>query len=157
MKILAENRKASFDYEFIEKFEAGISLLGQEVKSLRTRGASLAGSYIIIKTNNKTENSELFWIGGTIAPYQVTNLHNNKEYDPKRDRKLLLKKEEISYLIGKIKERGLTLVPILVYTKKHKIKIELALSRGKKSYDKRESLKKKDIERKMREELKTRG
>jgi SsrA-binding protein len=134
-----------------------MSLLGQEVKSLRVRGASLAGSYIIIKTNNKTERSEFFWIGGTIAPYQVNNLHNDQKYDPKRDRKLLLRREEISYLIGKTKERGLTLVPILVYTKNHKIKMELALARGKKSYDKRESIKKKDIEKKMKEELKARG
>jgi SsrA-binding protein len=156
MKILAENRKASFDYEFIEKLEVGLSLLGQEVKSLRIRGASLAGSYIIVKTNAKTGSQELFWIGGIISPYQASNLHNDT-YDPKRDRKLLLHKEEIVYLTGKIKERGLTLVPIMVYTKKHKIKMELALAKGKKSYDKRESIKKKDVERKMREELKARG
>ncbi|MDD4409028.1 MAG: SsrA-binding protein SmpB [Candidatus Pacebacteria bacterium] len=156
MKILAENRKASFDYEFLEKMEAGLSLLGQEVKSLRIRGASLAGSYITIRTNEKTEKAELFWIGGVIAPYQVTNLHNIA-YDPKRDRKLLLKREEIAYLTGKIKERGLTLVPIMVYTRKHKIKMELALARGKKTHDKRESIKKKDVERRMREELKARG
>ncbi|MFA5080147.1 MAG: SsrA-binding protein SmpB [Candidatus Paceibacterota bacterium] len=155
MKILAENRKAGFDYEFIEKFEVGLSLLGQEVKSLRIRGAQLTGSYVIVKTNEKNAKAELFWIGGTITPYQPLNLHNN--YDPKRDRKLLLHRKQIDYLISKIKERGLTLVPIIVYTKKHKIKMELALARGKKSYDKRESIKKKDIERKIQEELKTRG
>jgi len=156
MKILAENRKAGFDYEFLEKFEVGVSLLGQEVKSLRIRGASLNGSYVIIKSDNKKGTPELFWIGGLISPYQGGNLHNG-HYDPKRDRKLLLKREEISYLVGKMKERGLTLVPIMVYTKNHKIKLELALSRGKKTHDKRESIKKKDIERKMREELKARG
>ncbi|MDD5639481.1 MAG: SsrA-binding protein SmpB [Candidatus Pacebacteria bacterium] len=155
MKILAENRKASFDYEFIEKFEAGLSLLGQEVKSLRIRGAQLAGSYIMVRTNEKNAKAELFWIGGTITPYQPLNFHNN--YDPKRDRRLLLHRKQIDYLISRIKERGLTLVPIIVYTKKHKIKMELALARGKKSYDKRESIKKKDIERKIHEELKTRG
>lgn len=156
MKILAENRKARFDYEFVEKFEAGIVLLGIEVKSLRIRGASLAGSYIIVRTNNKTKNPELFWIGAHISPYQESNLHHI-DYDPKRDRKLLVKKEEIVYLTGKIKERGLTLVPIMVYTKKHKIKLEFALSKGKKIHDKRESIKKKDIEKRMREELKSRG
>jgi SsrA-binding protein len=155
MKILAENRKAGFDYEFIEKFEVGLSLLGQEVKSLRIRGAQLTGSYVIVKTNEKNAKAELFWIGGTITPYQPLNLHNN--YDPKRDRKLLLHRKQIDYLISKIKERGLTLVPIIVYTKKHKIKMEVALAKGKKSYDKRESIKKKDIERKIQEELKTRG
>ena len=155
MKILAENRKASFDYEFIEKLEAGLSLLGVEVKSLRLRGAQLTGSYVMVKTNEKTAQAELFWIGGTITPYQPLNLHNS--YDPKRDRKLLLRREQISYLTSRIKERGLTLVPIMVYTKKHKIKLELALARGKKSHDKRESIKKKDIDRKIREELKARG
>ncbi|MCK9578418.1 SsrA-binding protein SmpB [bacterium] len=155
MKILAENRKASFDYEFLEKFEVGLSLVGQEVKSLRIRGGQLTGSYIMAKNDDKTGKPELFWIGGTITPYQGLNLHN--KYDPKRDRKLLLHREQISYLISRIKERGLTLVPIMVYTKKHKIKLELALARGKKSHDKRESIKKKDIDRKIREELKARG
>jgi SsrA-binding protein len=155
MKVLAENRKAGFDYEFLERFEVGLSLLGQEVKSLRIRGAQLAGSYVMVRTNEKTAKAELFWIGGTITPYQVLNLHN--KYDPKRDRKLLLHRGQISYLISKIKERGLTLVPIMVYTKKHKIKMELALAKGKKSYDKRESIKRKDIDRKIQEELKARG
>ncbi|MFA6251845.1 MAG: SsrA-binding protein SmpB [Candidatus Paceibacterota bacterium] len=155
MKILAENRKAGFDYEFLEKVEAGLSLLGQEVKSLRIRGAQLTGSYIITKTDEKTGEPELFWIGGTITPYQTLNLHN--KYDSKRDRKLLLHRSEISYLTSRIKEKGLTLVPIMVYTKKHKIKLELALARGKKLHDKRESIKKKDVERKMREEIKARG
>ncbi|MFA6347909.1 MAG: SsrA-binding protein SmpB [Candidatus Paceibacterota bacterium] len=155
MKILAENRKAGFDYEFIEKFEVGLSLLGQEVKSLRIRGAQLAGSYVMVRTNDKSTKAELFWIGGTITPYQALNLRN--DYDPKRDRRLLLHRRQIGYLISKTKERGLTLVPIIVYTKKHKIKMEVALAKGKKSYDKRESIKKKDIERKIQEELKTRG
>ena len=156
MKILAENRKAGFDYEFLEKFEVGVSLLGQEVKSLRIRGASLNGSYVIIKSDNKKGTPELFWIGGLISPYQGGNLHNG-QYDPKRDRKLLLKREEISYLVGKMKERGLTLVPISVYTKKRKLKLEFGLAKGKKKFDKRETIKKRETERKIRNELKTRG
>ncbi len=151
---IADNRKAYFDYEILEKFEAGLVLNGQEVKSLRTRSTSLSGTYILIR-QNKDGAIEAFWIGGNIPPYQPYNAP--KSYDPRRDRKLLLTKEELNYLIGKTNEKGLTLVPLSVYTKKHKIKLEIGLARGKKKFDKRESLKKKDIERKIREEMKTRG
>ena len=144
-----KNKKAYYNYEILEKFQAGLVLNGQEVKSLRTRGISLSGTYIEIK------KGEAFWVNAVIPPYQPLN--TDKNYNPRRERKLLLNKKEINYLAQKVKERGLTLVPIMVYTKKHKIKIELALSKGKKTYDKRESIKKKDIERRMREELKARG
>ncbi|MDD3292550.1 MAG: SsrA-binding protein SmpB [Candidatus Pacebacteria bacterium] len=152
--IIAENKKAKFDYEILETFEAGIVLTGQEVKSLRTRGTSMAGSYIVINKNNKG-NSEVFWVGANIQPYQPLNI--GSDYDIQRDRKLLLNKKEINYLIGKTNEKGLTLVPLLVYTKKHQIKISFGLAKGKKKADKRESIKNKDIDRKIKRELRTRG
>lgn len=152
--IISENKKAKFDYEALETFEAGIVLTGQEVKSLRTRGVNMLGTYIIIKKNKKG-NSEIFWVGANIFPYQPLNI--DKNYDPKRDRKLLLSKKEIDYLTGKANEKGLTLVPLLVYTKKHKIKLSFAIAKGKKKADKRETIKKKDIERQIKRELKARG
>lgn len=153
MPVIAENRKARFDYEIQEKYEAGIELNGQEVKSLRVRGTSLHGNYVIFK--NKTGLPELFWVGANIPPYQPTNAAAN--YVPQRDRKLLLHKKEIAYLAGKIKEKGLTLVPLLVYTKNHKIKMEIGLARGKKNFDKRETIKKRESDRRIQQELKTRG
>lgn len=152
--IIADNKKAKFNYEILETFEAGLVLYGHEVKSLRTKGASLSGSYIVINKNSKG-NPEIFWIGGIIHPYQPLNTQEN--YDPKRDRKLLLNNKEISYLVGKSNEKGLTLVPLLVYTKKHKIKISFGLARGKKKADKRESIKNRDIDKKIKRELKIRG
>ena len=146
MKILAENKKAYFNYEILEKFEAGISLIGQEVKSLKTRGVSLAGNYIVIK------NSQVFWIGANIPPYQPKNLP--PDYNPERSRKLLLKKSEIKYLIGKSKQKGLTLIPLRVYTKDGKIKIEFAIAKGKKKFDKRELIKKREIEKEIQRALK---
>jgi len=152
--VIAENKKAGFNYSILEKFEAGLALNGQEVKSLKTRSVSLSGSYISIKKNDKGK-AEIFWVGANIPPYQPLN--TSKTFDPQRDRKLLLHEKEINYLIGKSKEKGLTLVPLSVYTKKHKIKISFGLAKGKKKADKRESIKKKDIERTIRRELKARG
>ena len=128
MGTLAENKKAYFDYEVLEKFEAGLALLGQEVKSLRTRHVNLAGSYVVLR------NQELFWIGANISPYQPKNSPAN--YNPERDRKLLLRKEEIKALLGRTKEKGLTLIPLKVYTKNAKIKLEFGLARGKRKADK---------------------
>lgn len=146
MKVLAENKKAYFDYQILEKFEAGISLFGQEVKSLKTRGVNLLGTYVIIK------NEEVFWIGAEISPYQPKNIGAN--YNPQRDRKLLLKKSEIKYLIGKSKQKGLTLIPLRLYTKGSIIKLEFAIGKRKKKIDKREILKKRAIEREIQRELK---
>ena len=146
MKILAENKKAYYNYEILEKFEAGIALIGQEVKSLKTRGVNLAGNYVILK------NSEVFWVGANIHPYQPKNAPSN--YNPERSRKLLLKKSEIKYLIGKSKQKGLTMIPLKVYTKRGKIKIEFALVKGKKRADKRELIKKREIEREIRRTFK---
>jgi SsrA-binding protein len=143
------NKKAYYDYEILEKFQAGLVLTGQEVKSLRTRGISLSGTYVEIK------GGEIFWVGANIPPYQPLNV--DKNYDPQRKRKLLLNREEINYLMGKTKEKGLTLVPLSVYTKTYKIKLEFGLARGKKKFDKRESIKKREVERKIKSEINTRG
>lgn len=149
MKVLAENKKAYFNYQILEKFEAGISLIGQEVKSLKTRGVSLAGSYVVIK------NNEAFWIGAKIAPYQPKNAP--PDYMPERSRKLLLKKSEIKYLIGKTKQKGLTLIPLQIYTKKGKLKLEFGLAKGRSKANKRELIKKRETEREIRREIKLRG
>ncbi len=149
MKVLADNKKAYFNYEILEKFEAGISLVGQEVKSLKTRGVNLAGSYVVIK------NNEVFWIGAKIPAYQPKNAPSN--YNPERSRKLLLRKKEIKYLIGKTKQKGLTLIPLRIYTKDGKIKLEFGIGKGLKKLDKRELIKKRGVEREIQKALKLRG
>jgi len=147
MKVIAENKKAYFNYQILEKFEAGISLVGQEVKSIKTRGVNLTGSYIIAR------NEEIYWVGSKIPAYQPKNAP--PDYNPERSRKLLLKKTEIKHLIGKSKQKGLTLIPLKVYTKDGKIKIEFAIAKGKKKFDKRESTKKRETEREIERALKT--
>jgi len=146
MKNLAENKKAYFNYQILEKFEAGISLIGQEVKSIKTRGLNLTGSYVVLK------NEEVFWIGAKIFPYQPKNIPS--DYNSERSRKLLLKKSEIKYLTGKTKQRGLTLIPLKIYTNNGKIKLEFGVAQGKKTFDKRESIKKREVEREIRRTLK---
>lgn len=149
MKIIAKNKKAYAKYEILKKFEAGISLIGQEVKSIKSGRINLAGAYVVLRAE------EVFLIGANVPPYQPKNAPS--DYDPGRSRKLLLKKSEIKYLIGKIKQKGLTLVPLKVYTKGAKIKLEFAIAKGKKIVDKRESIKKREVEREIRRELKLRG
>lgn len=149
MKPLSENKKAYFDYEILEKYDAGISLIGQEVKSIKQGHMSLTGSYVVIR------GGEAFLLGAHVPPYQPKNAP--ADYDPQRSRKLLLKKEEINYLIGKTKEKGLTLVPLKVYTLKSNIKIEFGVARGKRQKDKRETIKKRETEREMKRELNLRG
>lgn len=149
MKILAENRKAKFDYQILEKIEAGLVLIGQEVKAIKTGRISLKGSYVVFK------GAELYLIGATIPPYQPKNAP--PDYDPERPRKLLLNKSEIKHLIGKTKEKGLTLIPLKVYTKYGKIKLEFGIGKGRKKPDKREIIKKREIERIIEKELKARG
>jgi len=146
MRVIAENKKAYFNYQILEKFEAGISLLGQEVKSLKTRGVNLAGSYVVIK------DSEAFWIGAKIPPYQPKNAP--PDYNPERSRKLLLKKSEIKELIGKAKQKGLTLIPLKVYTKNRKLKLEFGVAKGRKKFDKRELIRKREVEREIRKAMK---
>ncbi len=147
MKELAKNKKAGFDYNIGEKFEAGLILNGQEAKSIKTRGLSLAGSYIIVKPDG------VFWIGAKIPAYQPANA--GADYHEQRDRKLLLRQSEIRQLAGFASQKGLTFVPLRLYTKGRydnsgKIKLEFGVGQGKKKYDKREALKKRDIEREIR-------
>ncbi len=146
MKVLLENRKALFDFDLIEKYQAGLVLLGLEVKSLRLGRGTLQGSYIIIR------GEEAFWIGANIPPYQPNN--TPKDYLPKHERKILITKKEIRYLLGKTKEKGLTLVPIKVYTNKDKIKLEFALVKSKKKHDKRQSIKERETDRTIDRALK---
>ena len=149
MSVLSENKKAYFTYQILEKFEAGIVLIGQEVKAIKTGRINLAGSYVVIK------NEEVYLIGCHIPPYQPKNAP--PDYNPERSRKLLLRKKEIKYLIGKSKQKSLTLVPLRVYTKKGKIKLEFGLTKGRKKEDKRETIKKRETNREIERELKTRG
>ena len=145
MKVLAENRKAYFNFEILEKFEAGIVLFGQEVKSLKTWGTNLTGTYVVIR------GKEIFWVGANIPPWQPKNIGGS--YNPQRDRKLLLKRSEIKYLIGKSKQKGLTLVPLRLYTKKGKIKLEFGLGKLRKKVQKKELIKKREIEREIQTAL----
>ena len=146
MITFAENRKVRFDYEILETFEAGLVLSGPEVKSIKNGRMNLAGCYINI------HDGELYLIGASIAPYQPKNQPAN--YDPFRSRKLLLRKKEIMSLAGKIKQKGLTLVPLKVYNKGRRVKLEFAIVRGKKKYDKREVISKREATRKIERELK---
>ena len=144
----AENRKARFNYEFVEKYEAGIELLGTEVKSVRSGQMSLEGAFVIVR------GGEAFLINANIPPYQAKN--TSTDYDPLRNRKLLLTKKELDELGGNEKNKSLTIVPIAVYNKGRKIKVEIALVKGKKKFDKRESIKKRDTDREIRREIKDR-
>ncbi len=144
-----KNKRAYFDYEFLENFEAGMVLTGQEVKSIKSGKMSLIGSYVVLK------GGEVYLINANIAPYQPQN--TPKDYAPTRSRKLLLKKKEIQYLFGKSQERGLTLIPLRVYSNKGKIKLEFAVARGRKKADKKELIKKRETDKEIRRELKTRG
>ena len=141
----AENRKARFDYEILEKFTAGIELLGHEVKSIRAGKISLAGAFIAVRGN------EAFLIGVEVPPYQPKNAPH--EYDEARPRKLLLTKEEVSELRKAEAAKGLTIVPLSVYNKGRFLKVDLAIARGKKQFDKREAIKKRDIERDLKRSL----
>jgi len=134
-KIICLNRKASFNYFFVELLEAGIALKGSEVKSLRDGKGSIADSYAVDK------NGELFLINSHIPLYRQSSYNN---HDPKGDRKLLLKRKEINKLIGRINQEGLTIVPTKFYFVKGKVKVEIAVAKGKKLYDKRQVKKTKD-------------
>ncbi|OIO07871.1 SsrA-binding protein [Candidatus Falkowbacteria bacterium CG_4_9_14_3_um_filter_36_9] len=148
MPTLAFNKRANFDYEIKEKYEAGLVLLGHEVKSIKTGHINLKGSYVTFKKAKGRLLPELFLINVHIPLYKFAG--SIKNYDPYRSRKLLLKKNEISHLIGKKQEQGLTLVPIKVYTKRGYVKLEFGIGRGKKKADKRETIKKRDIDRRIR-------
>ncbi len=146
MPTLAKNKRASFDYELIEKYEAGLMLLGHEVKSAKDGQINLSGSYVSWK--KQKDKNELFLVKAQISPYKFAG--KLEDYNPKRDRKLLLNKKEINYLLGKTQQAGLTLIPVKIYTKRGLIKLEFALAKGKKKFDKREDIKRKEIERQTR-------
>ena len=138
LKIISNNRKARFNYFFSEFFEAGIVLKGSEVKSLRDGKANISESYAF------DENGEIYLVNSHIPSYKESSYNN---HDPKRNRKLLLNKREINKLIGRINREGFTLIPTKIYFKKGKAKVELAIAKGKKLYDKRHVKKKRDWQR----------
>jgi len=141
MKILAVNRRAPFDYELMERHEAGLALTGAEVKSVKTGHVSLKGSFVTVHDN------ELFLTNSLIPPYR--HAHKDTRHEDTRPRKLLLRRSEIRSLIGKSRTEGLTLVPIRVYTKNRLVKLEFAVGKGKKAIDKRETIKKREARRDM--------
>ena len=144
-KIIAENPNAFHNYIIEDRFEAGIVLSGTEIKSIRNGNVNIKDSYIIIK------NGEMWILGMHIKPYEFGNIYNK---DPLRDRKLLAHKSEINKLISKTKEKGFTCVPLKIYLKDNYVKLEIALAKGKHTYDKKETLAKKDIERDTQRQLK---
>jgi len=146
MKVLTFNKRANFDYEIGDKYEAGLVLFGHEVKSVKTGHISLKGAFVTLK-NQEGGLPELYLTNSHIPKYHRASTIQN--YDPDRSRKLLIHKEQIKHLIGKKKEQGLTLVPVKIYTNHNLIKLEFGVGRGKKKYDKRDDIKKKDVERDM--------
>ncbi len=147
MPKIADNKKVLASYQIIEKFEAGLALSGPEVKSVKAGQINLRGSYITIDNY-----SEAWLIGAHIAPYKPAK-SSQSNYRPEQKRKLLLNKKEIDYLRGKEKEKGLTIMPISVYTKGSLIKLEIALVKGKKKYDKREAIKKREVDREIQRKM----
>ena len=148
MKLIANNKKAYHDYFILETYEAGIALHGTEVKSLRMGKCSIKEAFI------RVENEEVFIYGMHISPYEKGNIFNK---DPLRVRKLLLHKYEIRKLLGKTKEKGMTLVPLKVYLKDSLVKAEIGLAKGKKLYDKRQDIAKKDQQREAQRDFKVRN
>ena len=146
MADLIRNKKVRLNYEILEELEAGIELFGHEVKSLRAGLGSLEGAHVVAR------GEEAFLVGSTIPPFQIAN--TPESYDPERTRRLLLTKKEIGQLAGSESNKGLTIVPISVYSKGRKLKLRLAIVRGKKKHDKREDLKSRDAKRDMEREMK---
>jgi len=147
MPTLATNKKARFDYEILETFEAGLVLSGQEVKSVRQGQASLKSAYVTIN-----KDKDVFLLNASIPRYKMAGPLPN--YEPTQSRKLLLHKKEIERLAGKIEQTGLTLVALSLYTKHRKIKLEIGLAKGKKKFDKRQTIKNRDEKRKIQRVLK---
>ena len=146
MPTLAVNKKAKFDYEFLKKYEGGLVLTGAEVKSAKAGHVQLKGSFLHIK-------KEELWLKNVhISKYAPAG--KQEDYDPGQDRKVLVHKRELKELIGKTQQVGLTLVPVSIYTKANIIKLEFALARGKAKYEKRDSIKKRDVDRQIRQQLK---
>lgn len=148
MGVLIRNKQISHDYKILEEFEAGFVLLGQEVKTLKSGLGSLRGAFVSIKGTQA-------WIKKMHIPiYNRASAQSKQNYNPDRDRKILLNKKEINYLIGKTNQKGLTIVPISVYTTRRLIKAKIALVKGKKKFDKRETIKNRDTQRKILRKLK---
>ncbi|MEM9265528.1 MAG: SsrA-binding protein SmpB [Cyanobacteria bacterium P01_F01_bin.13] len=147
-KVMADNRQARFTYEILDSYEAGIALKGTEVKSIRAGKVNLRDGYAQVK------NGEVWLLNVHISPHNMTNQAYNHE--PRRPRRLLLHKAEIRKLIGKVEEKGLTLVPLKLYLKKGRVKVNIAIGRGKKLHDKRESLKQKQEKRDIARMMKNR-
>jgi len=146
MENIITNKKAFFDYEILKKYQAGIVLTGPEVKSIKSGKINLGGSFVVLK------NNEVFLLNADVAPYQPNNLRTS--YEQKRSRKLLLRKGEIKELIGMSRQKGLTMVPLRVYNQKGLIKVEFAVVRGKQKIDKREKIKKREVQREIQRTLK---
>jgi SsrA-binding protein len=148
MAELAANRRAYHDYSILEKFEAGVELYGHEVKAIKSGRVNIAGTHVAIR------KGEAWLVGADIPPYQPKNILPG--YEPQRDRKLLLNRKELDFLSGRTREKGLTVVPLKLYTtagNRATIKLEIGLVRSKKEFDKRELLKKREVERNIRREI----
>jgi SsrA-binding protein len=143
IKVVAKNRKAHFEYFLLEQFEAGISLVGSEIKSIRAGQISLAEAYV------EVTDHDAFLVNCHVAPYEAASRFN---HDPKRTRRLLLHKREIRELFDSVRQKGVTIIPVEVYLKDGRAKVEIALAKGKKLYDKREVMAKRDAEREIRRE-----
>jgi SsrA-binding protein len=146
-KLIADNRKAGFDYHVLETFEAGLALTGTEVKAIREGRVNLRDSYC------RFEHAEAFLLGAHVGQYSHGGY---AAHDPVRPRKLLLKREELNKLLGRTTERGLTIVPLRMYFKKGRVKLVVALAKGKKTYDKRETIRRREADRETRAAVKTR-
>jgi len=141
IKIIAKNRKAKFEYFILETFEAGISLKGSEIKSIRSGQVSLSEAYVRIE-----DDGQAWLLNAHIAPYDAASHFN---HDPKRARRLLLHRKEIRKLYDEVRQKGVTVVPVMLYMKKGLAKVEIALAKGKKSYDKRQEIARRDVEREL--------
>lgn len=146
IKIISDNRKARFLYEILETYEAGIQLIGTEVKSIRAGKVNMQDGYVIIR------NREAWLLNVHISPYQSSGDYFN--HDPRRTRKLLLHRKEIDRLVGKVEQKGLTIVPLKMYLKRGMVKVSVGLARGKKLHDKRETIKRRQDEREMQRVVK---
>lgn len=140
IKIIAKNRKAHFEYFLLESFEAGLSLVGSEIKSIRAGQANIAEAYV------RVDGKEAWLVNAHIAPYEMANRFN---HEPLRERRLLLQRKEIRHIWDLVRQKGVTVVPVQLYLKEGLAKIEIAVAKGKKLYDKREAMAKRDAERDM--------
>jgi len=147
VKVVATNRKASHEYHLLERFEAGMVLTGSEIKSIRAGQISLKEAYIHV------HNGEAWLVDCHIAPYEQAGIHN---HEPRRERKLLLHRKEIKHLKDQVQQKGLTIIPLRAYLKSGLAKIEIALAKGEKLYDKRQAIKKRDTQREIERQIRGR-